>query len=193
MQKFQNKEQAIKWALSLMARSDIWYIMDYETVSKPDYKTGYFPEPCQIAIINSQGEKILSTLIKPKTAIHPDAQKVHGISQLDVKDAPRWPELYDHLRDMLHDKTVIAYNASFEQGCTNAVNNLYTLPLFTPKWECAMLAFSAFMGTPGLYGGFKWYKLTEACSMYEIETKNAHSALADVLMTLELIKVMANG
>lgn len=192
MQKFQNKEQTIKWAKELLESH--FLIVDYETVNRPDFKTGYFPEPCQIAIIANNGEKILSTLIQPKTAIHPDARKVHGISQLDVKNAPRWPELYDHLREMLHDKIVIAYNASFEQGVTNAVNNLYTLPLFTPKWECAMLAYSAFREIENDWGsGYKWHKLGDAVEYHGIKSTGAHDALVDVKLTLELIKVMANG
>lgn len=192
MRHFANKNEAVQWAKALLERD--FLIVDFETVGRPDYKGDYFPEPCQIAIIDQAGVTILNTLIKPRSAIHPDAQKIHGISQLDVKNAPRWPELYDHLKEWLHDKDVVAYNAAFEEPVLNSVNNLYTLPLFTPRWHCAMKAYAAFREIENAWSdGFKWHKLSDAVEFHGIKSAGAHDAANDCRFTLDLIKVMANG
>jgi Exonuclease len=45
-----------------------------------------------------------------------EARWVHGISQADVADAPRWVEVLPRLLEVTIGRTIVAYNAQFDAG-----------------------------------------------------------------------------
>jgi len=163
-----------------------YVILDYET-------TDLKGEPVQIGVIDHTGKELINTYIRPaKYTIDPEAAAIHGITMGRVKDAPTFTDIYDKLRDALHGKTVVAYNAAFEGKITRLTCQLYNLPIIEPKsWQCAMQMYAANNPeklTPwGKKGG--WWKLTEALEQEGLEPlSDAHDALADVRMTLQLIQ-----
>ncbi|MGW5053933.1 3'-5' exonuclease [Actinokineospora sp. NPDC004072] len=54
-------------------------------------------------------------LIRPRTPINPlVTRKIHGISNTDVADSPAWADVSDEIAALLHDRVLVAHNASVE-------------------------------------------------------------------------------
>lgn len=151
--------------------------------------TGFSSDPqvgiVEIAIIDHHGEILLHTLVNPERPIPAAASGVHGIMNDDVMTAPTFPQLYPQLTELLNGKNIVAYNHSFEIGIFRAVCNRYQLSEFDSQWYCAMRGYAAFRRRR------KWVKLTEACRIEGIPIQNAHRALGDCTMTLQLSRLIA--
>lgn len=185
----QKRKIAEKYA-RLLEDPALLVILDTET-------TGLDPNqdmPVSIAMINGTGQELLNTLVKPVRArLTEGAIAVHGITEEMVENAPFFTDLYGRYRELLHGKTVLAYNAPYDAGILSNAKRVF-LPGDTPEgvgWICVMRDYAAFNGTPGKYGSPKWWKLVEACQNEGIEAQDAHDALGDVRMTLKLMKAMA--
>jgi DNA polymerase III subunit epsilon len=162
---------------------DGFVVLDFETTGFP---TDRHVEIIEVGIIDHQGNILMNTLVKPRHPIPYGASRVNGIYDVHVEAAPPFEDVYQQLADLLHDKQVAAYNYSFEQGIINAVCRNFQVDYIAPSlWYCPMRSYQKFANSG------KYFKLTVACSREDIHIENAHRALGDCLMTLELIKRMA--
>ena len=61
-------------------------------------------------------------LVHPERAIHPDAERVHGISLASLEGKPRFhhPEVCDALLEFIGEAAVVAHNAGFDRGFLNS-------------------------------------------------------------------------
>lgn len=169
-------------------KSGDYLILDTETTG-----LGSDAEICQIAIINSKGETLLDTLVKPVKPIPQEATSIHHISNDDVKDAPEFP--YKKVYELLRDKYVVIYNADYDvkmlyQACDALGGQLPWREI--TRFFCAMKHFAPIYGDWNNYHkSYRWKSLSAACGYYGIPvSENVHSALADCLMTLEVCKKM---
>lgn len=71
---------------------------------------------CEIAIFDTSGRPLLDTLVNPQVPISAEASAVHGITDADVADAPTWQQVAPAVLRAITGRTVIAYNAPFDQG-----------------------------------------------------------------------------
>jgi len=175
-----DRARAAEWARDLLERSD-WVILDTETTG-----TSLWDEIVQIAIVDSEGRVMCDSLVRPTRSIPPEATSIHGLSDADVEDAPSFPEVYSRVQEICRGKRIIIYNAPFDLRLihqTLARHNLLPYGLDADQSECAMRAYSAWVGERWRDGGYKWQKLTNA----------DHSAVGDCLATLALIKKMAQS
>lgn len=176
-----NRQQAALQAQQLFDTGFV--VVDLETTGFPNQKT---VEIIEVAILNHLGEVLLNTLVKPEGRIPYGASAVNGIYDDDVKDAPPFAHVYPQIVDLLHGKSVAAYNFSFERGMFDRVCERHNLDPISPSlWYCPMRAYQRYSNRNS------FTKLTVACATEEILIKNAHRALGDCLMTLELMKKMA--
>lgn len=60
--------------------------------------------------------------------VHPDAEKVHGISNDDLKDKPVFSEIAEEFLAFFGDGMLVAHNASFDMGFINAELKRVDLP-----------------------------------------------------------------
>lgn len=158
-------------------------ILDTET-------TGLNPqrdEAVQIAVIDSAGKTLLDTLVKPTVPVDPGAYAIHKIGQTELENAPDFADVRRQLEDALLDKQVVIFNANYD---TAILRNM-AFDGFMAAPFCAMLAYAEFNGEPGRYGGYKWVSLVNACQAMGVPVRDAHTALGDCLMTLDLMKAMA--
>jgi DNA polymerase-3 subunit epsilon len=153
-------------------------------------------EICQIAIIDSSGQTLLDTLVKPTRPIPPDAQRIHGISDQMVAEAPQWPELQHGIASLIAGTNLIVYNATYDRGMMHKSADAHSLLKTDWKviaaWHCAMLAYAEYVGDWNDYfGNYRWHRLTEACRQLSLPISNAHNALGDCLMTLAVCRALA--
>jgi DNA polymerase-3 subunit epsilon len=173
---------AIEWARDRMVSRD-FVIFDSETtgLSSPvDF--------VEIAVVGSTGETLFDSLLKPSCRIEAAARVVHGHSAKSLSGAPRFLEVYPDLLEVLYERRVIVFNASYDRRVWDAaVRNLGArgaLPGGLPRWECAMRQYARFVGEPAKRGGgYRPQKLPGG----------DHTALGDALATLHLIEGMAAG
>lgn len=165
-------------------------VLDTETTGKRD------GEVCQIAIIDHRGNTLLDQLVKPVYPIPPDASRVHGITNDQVKDAPGWAEVAPRVKDILAGKDVIVYNAVYDRkimhrAAEHAGMEKIDWKVLSP-WYCAMEAYAEYHGDWNDYHqSYRWQKLSVAAERCGVEVKNAHNALGDCLMTLGVVRHIA--
>lgn len=183
-----HRRQAIQWAQNLLARN--FYVLDTETTG-----LGQGDEIIQIGIVDAGGNAVLDQLIKPSIPIPPGAARVHGITDADVIHSPIFSSLYIKLSSLLAGETVIAYNMDFDWRMLRQTAARYRLPAIRiGKRDCAMKQYAKFKGKRSGQGrGYVWHKLTSAVAQESIAVGDAHNALGDALMTLELVRKMASA
>jgi len=156
-----------------------------------DLETTGFPqdpnvEIIEVAVIGHNDEVLMDTLVKPTHRIPYGASRVNGIYDEDVVNAEPFMVHHPQLVELLSNRHVIAYNHTFEQAIFERVLTRHNQPLFpVTQWHCAMRIYRRFMGYR------KFVKLTEACRQQSVTVANAHRALGDCIMTLELMKKIA--
>lgn len=155
----------------------------------------YEGEIVQIAIINSAGETLLNTLVKPVEAIPADATNIHGITDDMVKTSPTWLDLAPKVKTLLEGKLLVVYNAVYDRKMMHQTAERHSLPKVEWKeiceWHCAMEAFAEFYGDYNRYrGSYRWQKLVMAARHCGVDYEDAHDALADCKMALGVSKHM---
>jgi DNA helicase-2/ATP-dependent DNA helicase PcrA len=190
---FADKSQWAKW---LLVNKERVVILDTETT---DFQTN-LPnfEMVQLGVMNFEGEEILNRFIMPYVSrITPSAANVHGITNaaLNEKGATSLITQYEDVKAALKGKYIVAYNAAFDRAALENSLKLCGLPpIEIIGWNCAMRVYVKH--NPNKIDkrgrrGTNW-KLTEAVAQQGLPVDdNAHDALADVRMTLALIKSMA--
>jgi DNA polymerase III epsilon subunit-like protein len=164
-------------------------VLDTETTGLHD------GEIVQIAIADYSGKVLLDTLVKPVQGIPAEATRIHGITEEMVKDAPGWGEVVSQVENILKGRMVVVYNAVYDRKMMHLSSEHAGLPKTDwrafSQWWCAMEAFAEVYGDWNSYRrSYTWQSLTNACRYYGIPVTNAHTALGDVMLTLELCRKM---
>lgn len=177
------KQRASTWAKErLHDRNTL--IIDTETtgILKQDSTT----EICQLSVINTKGQPVLSLLVNPGRPIPMVVQKIHGITSEDVKDAPTFKDLAPLLYQTFADKHLIAYNAGFDIHLLTHLFLKYKCPMPSFEAGCVMEEYAKWNGVwDPRKDDYKWQKLPK------LAYGKAHDALTDCVSTLELLKLMA--
>lgn len=177
------KQHASTWAKErLHDRNTL--IVDTETtgILRQDPDT----EICQISVINSKGQPVLSLLLNPGRPIPMIVQKIHGITTEDVKDAPTFKEVSALLYQTFQGKHVVAYNAQFDIHLIWHLFEKYKCPKPECEVSCAMEQYAAWNNVwDPRKDDWKWQRLPH------LAYGKAHDALTDCSSTLELLKLMA--
>jgi DNA polymerase-3 subunit epsilon len=176
------RHKAIAWAKQVLA-DETAVILDTETTGLDNSA-----EIIEIAIISTQGQPLLDTLVKPKGKIPIDAYEIHGIGSSAVKHAPIWPNIDDRVNEIIKNASrVVIYNAGYDTRLLRQTRQLYNLPppdMALPPYECAMKRYAEFYGDwRGSQRGFRWQPLTGG----------NHRALGDCLATLKVLQQMAQA
>jgi DNA polymerase-3 subunit epsilon len=167
-----------------------FYVLDTETTGLDNRA-----EICEIAIVCSDGTVVIDRLVRPTVSITDDAARITGITNEVVKDAETWLDIEAVIKEVLRNKLVVTYNATFDRQLLHQSDRAANLPAFdyceTNKWYCAMIAFAERYGEFNAYrGNYKWQKLSTARNFFGIAEQDNHRALGDALTTLDLCKVL---
>ncbi|MDP9474888.1 MAG: 3'-5' exonuclease [Actinomycetota bacterium] len=176
-----SREDAVRWARSLLSEGD-FLVLDSETTG-----LGTPIDFVEVGVLSGWGEPLFDSLVKPSCRVEPGASRVHGQTRESLSGERCFVEVYPDLLDVLWDKRVVVYNASYDRRVWDAaVRTLGARAALAGKlapWECAMRAFAAYVGERSKRGGYRNQKLVGG----------DHTALGDARATLRLIEQMAEG
>lgn len=172
-----------------MLKTNDYVVLDTETTG---LERG---EVVQIGIVESTGKILFDVLVKPVEPIPMDATRIHGITNEMVEDSPDFRLIVPHIREALAGRNVVVYNAVYDRKMLHqsaeAAGIEKTDWKMISNWFCAMEAFAEIYGDWNSYRqSYRWQKLSTACHYYRVPVQNAHTALADAQMTLEVCKRM---
>jgi DNA polymerase-3 subunit epsilon len=176
-----SREDAIRWARSLLSGAE-FVILDSETTG-----LGTPIDFVEVGVVSCRGVPLFDSLINPSCPIESGASRVHGHTAESLASQRRFHEIYADLLDVLWDKRVVVYNASYDRRVWDAaVGRLGARVALVGElapWECVMRAFAAYVGERSKRGGYKNQKLPGG----------DHTALGDARATLGLIERMAEA
>lgn len=157
-------------------------------------------EIIEIAIIDSTGEVLLDTYVKPTCAIEPGAAEVHGITEAMLVDASEFTAIWPRILAALRNRNVIIYNVDFDLrmiGQSAEVHGLDASPLRNLRAWCAMKAYADYWGDYDYYHrNNRWQSLGKAIRQQGLALPagmRLHSALADAEMTRRLVLKMQDA
>jgi len=182
-----NRIDAIRWAREMIANPDVVFL-DTETTG-----LGRDAEVVDLAIVDLAGTPIVDQLVRPLRPIPADAIFIHGISNRDVAEAPLWSQIAPDVRNLLHRRTIVAYNAPFDRAMVDQCNTLAGLHAIDASWFCAMRAFTAFRrDCPDGPRNRGWHSLTTAARTLG-QPAPSHRALADAQACRAVVLKMAEA
>lgn len=178
-----------RWAYDLI-RERRFVVLDTETTALDSSA-----ECVQVVIVNAWGKIAFSSLVQPIAPIDEQGKafEVNGISQAMARQAPCFSRVFPFIRGWIEGAgRVVAYNAQFDRRIVEQCCERSQRPVPCADWDCAMLKYGEYEGTPGRFGDWKWWKLYEACACMGLRLdRNWHDAGADALATFELVQALA--
>lgn len=133
----------------------------------------------------------LHLYINPERSSHPDALKVHGLTDEFLADKPKFADIADQLIEFLRGAELIIHNAAFDIGFVNA--ELRRLKRGTLHEVVAKVTDSLLMAREMFPG--KANSLDALCRRLEVDNSNRtlHGALLDARLLAEVYINMTRG
>ena len=167
----------------LLEREDV-LVLDTETTGM-----GKRAEVIEVAVVNTRGEMLLDTLVKPKSsAMNPYAQRVHGITSTMLSSAPSWAEVLPELADLADRRTVLAWNAPFDRSMLEQTSRIWDVPHPTWLFVCAMRLYAKGRGIKNR--GLQKVLVDEGLTHLHKDYKS-HRALGDTVFVLEVLRALS--
>lgn len=179
------RARSIAWAAEVAADPRTVYL-DTET-------TGFGPraEIVDIAVVGATGELLLESLVQPERRIPRDASAIHGITDADIRGAPRWNEIYPDVARVIAGRRVVVYNVTFDRQMVAQACDSYALDEPAVDWDCAMKKYAGFHGNwDSKKRWFSFVKLEKAVLTFGAEP-GGHRAAADAFACRAVVLGMA--
>jgi DNA polymerase-3 subunit epsilon len=130
--------------------------------------------------------KIKTLRINPEMHIPEEVTAIHGITDEDVKDAPKFPEVAHELLQFLENCDLAGFNS-----------NHFDIPLLAEEFYRADIEFDLkgrrFVDIQNIFHKMEPRNLRAAYKFYcDKELINAHSAEADTMATFEILLAQLN-
>jgi len=156
-----------------------------------DFETAKYSQEsaCSVGLIKFQNGEVTDTyysLIRPPSLyIRSDFTEIHGLTVDDVRDAPRFNEIWDSsIKPFIGDFPLAAHNASFDMGVLKAVLKWYELEIPKVSYFCTCQI------SRRTWNELKSHALTALARNFNIIYK-AHNALDDALTCGKLVIMAA--
>ena len=171
-------------------------VLDTETTG-----LGHLDQLVEIACVDAEGAVLLDTMIRPGTAIRPEAQRIHGITEEMVSDAPTMKVVAPLLRRTIEGRPIASYNLPFDMKMLQRsllANGQLTPPagLASADCLCIMSLYTGYVssnqGRPADRGPRAHTSLANALAQCQLEPPApAHQALGDAQAALRLLRHIA--
>lgn len=157
-------------------------VLTFLDVETPNWRND---RVCQFALIQTDEKGIildkLTHLVNPEERFDDVNMSIHGITPMDVKNAPTFPELWtDALAEKVLGTKIVAHNAPFDLSTILKTLRCYEIDAPSFDYACTQKMMQA--AHPHLSS----YKLPAACGFYNIEVENHHDAFSDASACCEL-------
>lgn len=183
---------AAEWDAQVAVRDIVWVSIDTET-------TGRDPgvdRLVEVGCVVFQGGRLVEQkgwLIHPGCPIAEEATAVHGITDADVAEKPRFAEVAGEISDFLKNKLPLAYNADFDRDFLHAEFgraglSFDTIPALRP--DTAWI--DPLVWARELQKEHKSRALKEVCERLGIALENAHRATDDALAAGRVMAAFVN-
>jgi len=150
-------------------------------------------EVIEIAIIDKDGAVLVNQRIRPVHAIAAEATAIHGITDADLLHEPSWLECVGRIREILTGRLCVIFNKEFDlrlMAQSSTAHQCDTQWISDLDSICAMALSAEFYGSTNRYGTISLANAAHAAGV--VWNGNAHSALADALATLDVVRQMAS-
>lgn len=139
-------------------------------------------EICILKVLPDSSTRIKTHRINPEMPIPPEVTAIHGITDEDVKDAPKFREIAHELLQFLENSDLAGYNS-----------NHFDIPLLVEEFLRADIDFDLkgrrFIDVQNIFHKMEPRNLNAAYKFYcNLDLVNAHSAEADTKATYEILK-----
>jgi DNA polymerase III subunit epsilon len=145
-----------------------------------------------IELVNRRDSgRTLHHYVNPQRASHPDALKVHGITEEFLADKPLFADVAAALVEFCAGAEVIIHNAAFDCGFIDAELARLKLP---PLASCAARITDSLLLARELYPG-KSNSLDALCKRLEVDNRHRdrHGALLDAGLLAQVYLNMTRG
>lgn len=169
-------------------------VIDFETTGL-DFQNDRVLEMGIVCFDDGELTERHNFLIDPGIPVPEEARKVHGISDEELKNAPRFEELYPEIAGLLAGRVPVAYNAGFDKKfllaecrrCAHIGLDVATPPAFREEVEWI----DPLVWVRELQKYEKGKKLTDVCARLEISLEQAHRASGDAEATGHVLMRLA--
>ncbi|WP_409019562.1 DNA polymerase III subunit epsilon [Brevundimonas vesicularis] len=128
-------------------------------------------------------------LVNPERLIPPEATRVHGITDAQVKDAPKFHDIVQDFLEFIGDAPLIAHNANFDRNFIDFEFSRFAItPPAEERWiDTLQLAQKRFPGMPN--------SLDALCKRFKISLvdRTLHGALIDSRLLAEVYLELRGG
>ena len=129
-------------------------------------------------------ESRYTVLVRPTRPIPAEATAVHGISDGDVEQAPRFAQIAPELLGLLGEAVFVAHNASFDLGMLRHAFGRESIEYRPGATACTLEAFRLLEPLADNH------RLQTICDRRGVVLADAHDAMSDVLATTALLRVL---
>lgn len=147
----------------------------------------------ELAISDSRGKILFESRLKPTVEIEQEAIYIHGITKQDLEQSPAWTDISANVQTILTDRPLIIFNDDFDIRLLKQTAHAYgesTEWIKALKTHCAMQLAAYAFGPTNRHGSIS---LSDAVLYSRIEWRGeAHSAVADTLTTVDLVRSIAD-
>lgn len=147
---------------------------------------------CEVAVLRGRLDPALPeapwcTLVDPERSMPETALRIHGISDAELRGAPRWADVHERLRRALDGAVLVAHNADFDVGFLEAEAERAGLPspISGPVLCTLTLARRVY--------GFHACSLRALARRAEVPQPLAHRALADTRTAMGVMRALVGG
>jgi len=153
--------------------------IDFETAKKSQESA------CSVGLVKFLDGKAVDTyysLIRPPSLyIRPDFTMIHGLTVDDVRDAPKFNDIWDSgIKPFIGGLPLAAHNASFDMGVLYAVLDWYELEIPSLPYFCTCNL------SRRVWPDLRSHALTALARHFGI-VYNAHNALDDAMTCGKLV------
>lgn len=150
-------------------------------------------EIVEVGIVDSAGELVFESLVRPSRPISPDAAAVHGISDEVVQGAPTWDEVFPEIKQLFQGKHVGIFNSGFDLRMMRQSHEQCGLAWkkVGGKAFCVMKMYTKWWGARRGIRNPRWQSLQKAGQQCGIELPNSHRATDDARLTSAVFRHMA--
>jgi len=140
----------------------------------------------EVAVFRHDGRRVVDSfhsLLNPGCAIPPFIQKLTGITDELVVDAPTFADVAADIARVTENAVFVAHNAPFDYGFLQKEFNWLDQPFERPKLCTVWLSRRIFPGLPS-------YSLGKLCRSLEIPVSDRHRAHGDAAATVQLFELL---